>query len=236
MAKKKIDYSKTEIYKLIHKDNINNENIYIGSTTNFSQRKRQHKSNCNNEKSKNHNAKVYQNIRENDGWTEWSMLLVEKFSCVDKKESLVRERYWIDHFKSQLNIVIPGRTKKEWGNDNKEKITEYRKEYYQYYKEEIDEQNKNYRNTHKQEIKENSKIYNEKNKGNKQIYHKIYNEINKEKIDKKNKENYEKNKGKISEKAKEKIQCECGFFSTKPHLLRHQKTKKHLDLMSTTIT
>ena len=34
-----IDYSKTQMYKLIHNDDINNENIYIGSTTNFRLRK-----------------------------------------------------------------------------------------------------------------------------------------------------------------------------------------------------
>ena len=103
MPKQKIDYSKTEIYKLIHKDDINNENIYIGSTSNFIVRKCAHKSSCNNEKSKEYNIKVYQNIRDNGGWEEWSMLLVEKFPCVDKKEADVRERFWIDNFKSKLN-------------------------------------------------------------------------------------------------------------------------------------
>ena len=61
MAKQKIDYNKTEIYKLIHKDDINNENIYIGSTTNFRTRQSQHKTSCTNEKSKKYNLKVYQN-------------------------------------------------------------------------------------------------------------------------------------------------------------------------------
>jgi len=80
-----IDYSKTEIYKLIHKDDINNENIYIGSTTNFTKRKSKHKEHCNKEKSKKHHLKVYQNIRDNGGWNEWSMLLIEKFKCINKR-------------------------------------------------------------------------------------------------------------------------------------------------------
>jgi len=54
MPKTAIDYSKTQIYKLIHNDDINNENIYIGSTTNFVKRKWEHKDNCTNEKSKKH--------------------------------------------------------------------------------------------------------------------------------------------------------------------------------------
>jgi len=116
--------------------------------------------------------------------------IVEKFPCIEKNEADVRERYWIDHFKSQLNSWIPSRTKEEWKNDNKEIITGKKKERY------------------------------EKNKKELVEYHK---------------EDYEKNKKELLEKMKEKIQCECGCFSTKTHLLRHQKSKKHLDLMSTKI-
>ena len=47
MPKKPIDYSNCCIYKLEH---IENESlIYKGHTTNFKQRKAQHKNNCNNE-------------------------------------------------------------------------------------------------------------------------------------------------------------------------------------------
>ena len=47
MPKKPIDYSNCCIYKLEH---IENESlIYVGHTTNFKQRKAQHKNNCNNE-------------------------------------------------------------------------------------------------------------------------------------------------------------------------------------------
>jgi len=129
MPKEKVDYSKTEIYKLIHKDDVDNENIYIGSTTNFRQRKCAHKTNCNNEKVKSYNSKVYTNIRLIGGWSEWSMILVEKFPCIDKRESLVRERYWIDHYKTVLNIQLPCRTQKEYYTHNIEKISEYIKQY-----------------------------------------------------------------------------------------------------------
>jgi len=108
-----INYSKTQIYKLIHNDDINNENIYIGSTTNFVKRKCGHKTACNNEKVKDHNLKVYKIIRSNGGWTQWSMLLVENFSCTNKTEAAVRERHWIDYYKSQLNTQIPNRSLQE---------------------------------------------------------------------------------------------------------------------------
>ena len=47
-----IDYDHTQIQKLVHKDDLENENVYVGHTTNWTQRKRGHKSACNNIKSK----------------------------------------------------------------------------------------------------------------------------------------------------------------------------------------
>jgi len=46
MPKTPIDYNNTLIYKLRHKEDYDNANIYIGSTTNFTQRKNQHKFAC----------------------------------------------------------------------------------------------------------------------------------------------------------------------------------------------
>ena len=66
------DYTKTIIYKLINYDYP--ELVYVGTTTNFTKRKQKHKESCLNEKSKKHNLKVYTNIRENDGWKNWSMI------------------------------------------------------------------------------------------------------------------------------------------------------------------
>jgi len=65
MPKKAIDYSNCCIYKIEHIDNDNL--VYVGHTTNFTNRKYQHKSNCKNETSKEYNHKVYQMIRENGG-------------------------------------------------------------------------------------------------------------------------------------------------------------------------
>ena len=137
MPRTAIDYSKTLIYKLVHKDDLENENVYVGSTTDFRRRKSQHKSNCNNVDSDSHYFKVYQNIRENDGWDEWVMLEIEKFPCTDKREACARERYWCEYYRSKLNTQLPGRTHNQWY-----------KEYYQ---------------THKEEIKTQKKKYNEEN-------------------------------------------------------------------------
>ena len=53
MPKVPIDYAKTIIYKLVHKDDLYDENIYTGHTTDFICRKNHHKSVCNNSKKKN---------------------------------------------------------------------------------------------------------------------------------------------------------------------------------------
>ena len=52
----KVDYSKTIIYKLQH-DEID-ELIYVGSTTDFTRRKAEHKKVCNNANGKKYNTKI----------------------------------------------------------------------------------------------------------------------------------------------------------------------------------
>ena len=59
MPKLPINYSNTTIYKLVHKEDYDNANIYIGSTTDFIRRKNKHKSSCNNEKSIGYNDNKY---------------------------------------------------------------------------------------------------------------------------------------------------------------------------------
>ena len=66
------DYSKTIIYKLINYDYP--ELVYVGSTTNFTKRKQQHKSRCLNSNEKNYNLKVYVSIREYGVWENWNMI------------------------------------------------------------------------------------------------------------------------------------------------------------------
>lgn len=138
MPKVPVDYSKTCIYKLVHFDDLNDENIYIGHTINMVQRKHDHKCNCNNPNRKEHNYKKYQFIRENGGWDNWRMILVEKYPCNDVHEAIARERYWKKELKSTLNVREPGRTVSEWYQDNKESLKLKQKDYHY--------QNKQYRN------------------------------------------------------------------------------------------
>ena len=112
MPRTPIDYSLTCIYKLVHKEDYDNENIFVGSTTNFRKRKNEHKTNCNYEIVPGQNQKkytwktmqnmiIYANIKTNGGWGMWDMIEIEKYPCNDKREAGTRERYWIEFYKSK---------------------------------------------------------------------------------------------------------------------------------------
>tara|TARA_B110000046_G_C12785928_1_gene311011 strand:+ start:108 stop:653 length:546 start_codon:yes stop_codon:yes gene_type:complete len=133
MPKTKVDYSKTSIYKLVHKNDFSNESIYIGSTSNFVNRRYQHKHSCVNENNNHHNEPMYNHIRENGGWDNWIMVELEKYPCNDKREAETRERYWIELCKSSLNKKIPTRSKQEYEQINKETLSQIRKEYQKEY-------------------------------------------------------------------------------------------------------
>ena len=156
MPKLPIDHANTIIYKLVHKEDYDNANIYIGSTTDFIRRKNAHKTVCCNEKSKAYNLKKYQYIRDNGGWECFNMIEVEKFSCNDGNEARAREEYWRCHFNSQLNtmrayITYEERKEhmKEYYDNNKKKILEQQKTYYVNNKDKILEQQKEYINNKK---------------------------------------------------------------------------------------
>ena len=194
------DYSKSIIYKLCCKD-INIKEIYIGSTTNFKRRKCEHKSTCNNSNNKNYNLNVYQYIRANGNWDNWDMIIIEKFECNDKLELHKRERYWLENLQASLNSKIPNRSKKEWEEDNKDKLKEYCKEWKDNNKEKYNEKNKEYYENNKE-------------------YFKVYRENNKDKI----KEYYENNKEEYNKKRREKVECNiCNKVMNRGNLNTHKK-------------
>ena len=167
MPKTIMDYSKTNIYKIVCND-LTVKDCYVGHTTDMIKRKCRHKLNCNNEKNKAHNFKIYKIIRENGGWDNWDMVLVEKFPCKDKFEACKRERELYEELDAKLNMVRPYRTHeehkeydkqyiKQYREDNKKEIKEKRKQYNQEHKAEINEKQKQYRVEHRAEIKEKLK-------------------------------------------------------------------------------
>jgi hypothetical protein len=120
-----IDYSKTIMYKIVPND-LNISECYIGHTINFTNRKRLHKCRCNNQKTEGYNFKVYKTIRDNGGWDNWSMVLVESYPCSNRLEAAARERYWYENLNGNLNSQVPNTTHNEsvknWKNNNPEKV------------------------------------------------------------------------------------------------------------------
>ena len=76
MPKKTVDYSKCCIYKIEHIEKVNL--MYVGHTTNFTQRKSFHKHDCN--RHKRSPPKVYKMMRENGGWEMFRIVEIEKIS------------------------------------------------------------------------------------------------------------------------------------------------------------
>jgi hypothetical protein len=171
MPKIPIDYSKTIIYKIVCND-LNVKDCYVGHTTDMTKRKWGHKSVCNNEKNKGHNHKIYKIIRENGGWDNWNMLLVEKFPCKDKYDACKREREVYEEIDAKMNTVRPYLTQEE--------IKQYHKQY-----------DKQYYQINKEYKKEKFKEYNQANKQKISAYKKKYREANKQKISERNKEKIE---------------------------------------------
>ena len=132
MPRTALDFTKTIIYKLVC-DDVNVSEVYVGSTTNFTKRKSNHRSLCHNPKQPKYNLLVYQYIRSKGGFAAWSMIEIEKFPCSDKHESSKRERYWIETLHATLNKAVPSRTRLEYGRmylkEHKEFYHDYQKEY-----------------------------------------------------------------------------------------------------------
>lgn len=194
-------YENSVIYKLVHKNDQDNENIYVGSTTNFRGRKLKHKDKCNNENALHGKTFVYQFIRENGGWDEWEMIAIETYPCENKRELEIRERFHIETLKPKLNKRIPTRTQKEYNKDNAEKIAEQTKQYRCDNSENIKEQKKQYHQANRQEVLEKLRKYRQDN---------IDVILQKDKI-----------------RQQVNITCECGCILRKYSLKDHLNSDKH---------
>jgi len=91
------DYSKSIIYTIRTRDGL-----YVGSTTNFTNRKHQHKY-CILSTSLKNNLKLYQTIRDNDG--EWIMKPYKEFPCENKTQLNIEEERIRLELKADLNGI-----------------------------------------------------------------------------------------------------------------------------------
>ncbi len=173
------DYGKGKIYTI--RCRTDDTLIYVGSTVQpLSKRLGNHKADSKREKCKNY--LIYKTI--NGDWNNWHIELHSLYPC-NSKEELERKEGEIIREIGTLNVVINGRTQKEWHEDNKEHMKAYReankerdkerdKEWYEKNK----EARKTYVKANKEQIKETKKVYDkeqyEKNKEKKKAYSKAY--------------------------------------------------------------
>jgi hypothetical protein len=148
------DYSEGKIYLVKFRNDPSL--VYVGSTKcPLNERFR---------KDKYRNTSLYKYIDENcDGnWDDWYIELYEDYPCLNEKELERREGEITRKFKNDdnykcINKCIAGRTtkeyKKEYYENNKEKILEYQKEY-----------KKEYRENNKEKILEYQKEYQKQKK------------------------------------------------------------------------
>ena len=204
------------IYLIKHKTD-DTKNVYIGSTINLKERIRSHRKDCNNEKRKNYNFKLYQYIRENGGFNQYEFIILECYVCNFKYELYDREDDYIKMHPNNLNSYRAYLTDEE----HKNRYKKYREEN----KENESMRKKKYRDENKDKIKEKNKKYNDKNKDKVLERAKKYRDENKDKIKEKNKKYRDENKEKINEK----ITCECGSIVRKADITKHRKTLKHIE-------
>ena len=216
------DYQKGKIYKLY---SVSNEDlVYYGSTiqelpVRLAGHVRDYKNNIG-----------YCTSKKVIAVGDYKMELIENYPCVNKQQLERREGEFTKTNKC-VNKCIAGRTRKEYRDDNKEKIKEWQKEYYENNKEAIAERSKEYRENNKEQITEKHKEWCENNKEQIAKKWKEYYEKNKEQIAEYKKEYRDNNKEQLAEKQKEKVTCVCGCIIRKDGLAEHKKSNKHLGLM-----
>ena len=189
MPRKEINYANTMIYKIVCNDTRITD-VYVGNTTNFIKRKQQHKDACNNPNSTSYSSLVYETIRANGGWINWSMIEIIKLSCVDGNEARRIERSYIESLEATLNSIkrpiVSAEEEKtrytEYNQTHKSEIAKKKAEYNQTHKSEIAKKKAEYYQTNKAEIAE----YRQTHKSEKAEYY----QTNKDNITAKRREKY----------------------------------------------
>ena len=195
------NYNQGKIYKIVC--NITNE-IYIGSTIqDLNNRLASHKI--------RKSCMSKQIIERGD----YEIILIKNYPCNSKYELEEEEAKYIRENEC-INKTIPHRTRKEWREENKEKIIEYKKEYYEDNKEKINKKTNEYYKNNKEKIVEQKKTFYENNKEKQLQIKKKY---------------YEDNKEVINKQRKEQVLCECGILTSKNHISRHRKSKRHIKFL-----
>ena len=98
------------VYKIVCKDKEITE-FYIGSSIEFNNRKKKHKSYCNNLNNRHYCYPLYMFINVNGGFENWEFEVIKEYKFITKKELEMNEQHWKDLLKPHLN------SKNAYGND-----------------------------------------------------------------------------------------------------------------------
>lgn len=101
-----IDYQRTVIYKFYCLDPRITMG-FVASTTNLTKRKAYHKALYkvvyDNPEHPHYTDMVYKTIRENGGWDNWRIRVLELFPCDNVFQQCTRERYWRGQVETENN-------------------------------------------------------------------------------------------------------------------------------------
>ena len=97
---------------------------YIGSTKSFRNRKSSHKKDYN----KGDTKKIYTTIRENGGWDNWRMVILEDMGAVERTQARIKEQEYRVNLNANMNSINCFRSEEDLKKQQKKY---YNKQYYQ---------------------------------------------------------------------------------------------------------
>lgn len=104
------------------------DDAYIGSTMkSLDTRYEQHMYSYDKPKLRCYNKPLYKRMRECPN--DWTISVLEKFEDITRTELLQREGQAIRELKPNLNKQIPGRTQKDYYNENKDVLYQKHRDY-----------------------------------------------------------------------------------------------------------
>ena len=191
--------------------------IYIGSTVDKKRRLNRHKRVCTCPGERAHNNLVYKLIRENGGFDNWEMIVIEKKRCESSEELRKLEQMWIDKVGPILNQG------KAWVSEEEALKTKHagQKRCYENRKEHYKGKAADYYKNNKKKVLKRMK----ERGANDEEFKKQRKKYTKEWREKKKKDPvYMAAQKKKKEKYKEKIECDvCGRTVSRGNISTHKK-------------
>jgi hypothetical protein len=102
MPRKTIDYTKTNFYKVVSKD-LHIKQCYIGYTTDFRRRANEHSRKSEMPILSGPNAMLYDFVKNNGGWCNFEMILIETKTCNGSLDAQRIRRIFVEELKATLN-------------------------------------------------------------------------------------------------------------------------------------